>query len=171
MADPPMEDTPRGPPRVGLYAGSFDPVTLGHEDVIRRALHIVDRLVVAVAVNASKTPLFTSAERTAMIADVVRDDRVEVREFGGLLVDLARDVGATVLVRGVRGVTDFDYEAQMARMNRQLAPGVETIILFPSAEVAHISSTYVRDVARYGGELAGAVRPAVERALREHFAR
>lgn len=159
------------PERVGLYAGSFDPVTRGHEDVIRRALAIVDRLVVAVAVNASKTPIFTSAERTRLIREAVDDQRVEVREFGGLLVDLAREVSATVLVRGVRGVTDFDYEAQMARMNRQLAPGVETIILIPSADVAHVSSTFVRDVARFGGDLTGAVRPSVARALRDRFAR
>jgi pantetheine-phosphate adenylyltransferase len=156
--------------RIGLYAGSFDPVTLGHEDIVARALRLVDRLVVAVAANATKTPLFSAADRTAFLRETVGGDRVDVREFGGLLVDLARDVGATVLVRGVRGVTDFDYEVLMARMNRQLAPEIETVFLTPAAELAHVSSTYVRDIARHGGDVSRLVRPLVADALRARFA-
>ncbi|MBV9880943.1 MAG: pantetheine-phosphate adenylyltransferase [Gemmatirosa sp.] len=155
---------------IGLYAGSFDPVTLGHEDIVRRALHFLDRVVVAVAANGTKSPLFSAAERATLFAEAVRDDRVEVREFGGLLVDLAREVGAVALVRGVRNVTDYDYEVQMARMNRQLAPDIETLFLAPSADVAHISSTFVRDVARHGGPLDALVRPNVAAALRARFA-
>src|SRR5437764_2096030 len=112
---------------IGLYAGSFDPVTLGHEDIVGRALRIVDRLVVAVAVNSGKTPLFTLDERAELLRRTIPSDRVEVRAFEGLLADLARDVGATVLVRGIRGLTDFDYEVVMARHNRALAPEVETV--------------------------------------------
>jgi len=157
--------------RVGLYAGSFDPVTLGHEDVVTRALRVVDRLVVAVAVNSGKSPLFTLAERAGMLRDVVGSERVEVREFDGLLADLAREIGANVLVRGVRGVVDFDYEVVMARHNRLLVPDVETIVVIPSAEVAHVSSTFVREIARNGGDVSALVRPAVARALRDRFAR
>jgi len=157
-------------PRVGLYAGSFDPVTLGHEDVVRRALRIVDRLVVAVAMNSSKAPLFATEERARLLRETLTHDAVEVRQFGGLLIDLAREVGATVLVRGVRSVTDYDYEVQMARMNRQLAPDIETVFLAPSADVEHVSSTFVRDVARHGGPLDGLVRPVVAAALRARFA-
>jgi len=106
-----------------------------------------------------------------MMRDVVGSERVEVREFDGLLADLARDVGASVLVRGVRGVVDFDYEVVMARHNRALVPDVETIVLIPSAEVAHISSTFVREIARNGGDVSALVRPAVARALRERVGR
>jgi pantetheine-phosphate adenylyltransferase len=156
--------------RIGVYAGSFDPVTLGHDDIVRRALRIVDRVVVAVAVNSSKTPLFTLEQRADLARRTLGGDRVEVRALDGLLVDLARDVGASVLLRGVRGVTDFDYEAQMARMNRQLAPAVETIFLTPAAELAHVSSTFARDIARHGGDLTGIVHPMVADALRARFA-
>lgn len=155
---------------IGLYAGSFDPVTLGHEDIVTRALRLVDRLVVAVAVNSGKSPMFTVEERVEFLRLTLRDERVEVRAFDGLLVDLARAVGATVLVRGVRNVTDYDYEVQMGRMNRQLAPEIETVFLAPSADVAHVSSTFVRDIARHRGDLTGVVEPAVADALRARFA-
>jgi pantetheine-phosphate adenylyltransferase len=154
---------------VGLYAGSFDPPTVGHEDIIRRALTVVDRLVVAVAVNSTKAPLFSIEERAGFLRRLVDDPRVEVREFRGLLVDLARDVGATVLVRGVRSVGDFEYEVQMARLNRGLAPDVETIFLAPSADVAHVSSTFVREIARLGGNVDALVRGPVADALRARF--
>jgi pantetheine-phosphate adenylyltransferase len=157
--------------RVGLYAGSFDPVTLGHEDIVARALRVVDRLVVAVAVNSGKTPLFSLAERAALLRETVGGERVEVREFDGLLADLARDIGASALVRGVRGVVDFDYEVVMARHNRLLVPDVETIFLVPGGEVSHVSSTFVREIARHGGDVSALVRPVVARALRERFAR
>jgi pantetheine-phosphate adenylyltransferase len=155
--------------RVGLYAGSFDPVTLGHEDIVARALRVVDRLVVAVAVNSGKSPVFSLAERADMVRRVVGSERVEVRDFDGLLADLARDVGASVLVRGVRGVIDFDYEVVMARHNRVLVPDVETIFLVPSGEVSHISSTFVREIARNGGDVSALVRPIVAQTLRDRF--
>lgn len=155
--------------RIGLFAGSFDPVTLGHADVVRRALRVVDRLVVAVAVNATKSPIFPLDERADLTRRALGGDRVDVREFSGLLVHLAREVRATVLVRGVRGVTDFDYEVHMARMNRQLAPDIETVFLSPAAELAHVSSTFVRDIARLGGDLSGVVHPDVAAALRARF--
>ena len=156
--------------RVGLYAGSFDPPTRGHQDIIRRALAVVDRLIVAVAINSTKTPLFPIEQRADLLRRVTDDARVQVREFRGLLVDLARDAGATVLVRGVRGVADFEYEVQMARLNRQLAPGVETIFLAPSADVAHVSSTFVREIARLGGDVSPLVHPDVVAALRARYA-
>ena len=157
--------------RIALFAGSFDPVTRGHEDLVTRALAFADRVVVAVATNSSKQPLFTADERAAMIRDVLADPRVEVRAFHGLLVDLARDVGATMLVRGLRSVTDFDYEHQMALMNRHLAPTVETLFLVPSSGLTHLSSSLVREVARYGGNVDAFVHPRVAAALRERFAR
>lgn len=156
--------------RIGLYAGSFDPPTVGHEDIVRRALGVVDRLVVAVAINSTKTPLFTIEERADLLTRTIADDRVEVRAFRGLLVDLAREVDATILVRGVRGVADFEYEVQMARLNRGLAPNVETIFLAPSADVAHVSSTFVREIARLGGDVSSLVRPIVADALRGKLA-
>jgi pantetheine-phosphate adenylyltransferase len=157
--------------RIGLYAGSFDPVTLGHEDIVERALRLVDRLIVAVAVNSTKTALFPLDERAEFLRRTLTDERVSVRRFDGLLVDLAREVDATVLVRGVRNVTDYDYEVQMARMNRQLAPEIETVFLAPSAAVAHVSSTFVREIARNGGDVTGLVRPIVAEALRARFRR
>ena len=157
--------------RIALFAGSFDPVTRGHEDLVRRAFAFADRVVVAVATNASKQPLFTADERAALIRAALDDERVEVRAFHGLLVDLARDVGATMLVRGLRGVSDFDYEYQMALMNRHLLPTLETIFLVPSPAFAFVSSTHVRDVARYGGSVDEFVHPRVAAALRERFAR
>jgi pantetheine-phosphate adenylyltransferase len=158
--------------RTALYAGSFDPVTRGHEDLIRRGFAIADRVVVAVATNVGKQPLFTAEERVDLLRRALGDDpRVDVRSFGGLLVDLARDVGATVLVRGVRGVADFEFETQMALMNRHLLPSVETVFLAPSAGMAYVSSTLVREVARFGGDVTAHVHPAVNDALRARFAR
>ena len=156
-------------PRTAIYAGSFDPITRGHEDLMRRSLEFVDRLVVAVAVNASKQPLFTLEERRQFIADAVPDKRIEVRQFNGLLVDFAREVGATLLIRGLRAVSDFEYEFQMALMNRHLSPRLETIYMVPSLEMTYISSSIVREVARYGGNVNGLVPPGVEQALRQRF--
>jgi pantetheine-phosphate adenylyltransferase len=163
--------------RTALYAGSFDPVTLGHLDIMQRALRLADRLVVAVAVNASKQPIFSLEERAALIRDALGAEatgpeaRVEVRHFQGLLVEFARAVGATVSVRGLRTVADFEYEYQMALMNRHVAPDVETLFLAPSAGTAFVSSTLVREVARLGGPVAGLVPPNVEAALAARFAR
>ena len=155
---------------VAVYAGSFDPITRGHEDIIRRSLEFVDRLVIAVATNISKQPLFSFDERTALIRETVGSNpRVEVRQFTGLLVECARDVGARMLVRGLRAVSDFEYEYQMALMNRHLAPGLETVFLLPSLETTYVSSSLVRDVARFGGDVSGLVHPAVEKALKARY--
>jgi pantetheine-phosphate adenylyltransferase len=157
--------------RIALFAGSFDPVTRGHEDLVRRSFAFADRVVVAVATNSSKQPLFTADERAAMIREVLDDPRVEVRAFHGLLVDLAREVGATMLVRGLRAVSDFDYEYQMALMNRHQLPTLETVFLVPSSGLTYLSASLVREVARYGGNVEAFVHPRVSAALRERFAR
>ena len=158
--------------RVALYAGSFDPVTHGHEDLIKRTFAFADRLVVAVATNVSKQPLFTVDERVAFITEIFADEpRVEVRAFNGLLVDFARDVGAQVNVRGLRAVSDFEYEFQMALMNRHLFPGLETVFMAPSLDTTYISSSMVREVARFGGDVSGLVHPLVARALPQRFSR
>jgi pantetheine-phosphate adenylyltransferase len=158
-------------PRIAVYPGSFDPITRGHEDLIRRAFTFADKVVVAVAVNVSKHPLFTVDERLALIQQAVGDSRVEVRAFDGLLADFARQVGATVIVRGMRAVSDFEFEFQMALMNRNLAPGVETVFLVPAFDLTYLSSSLVREVARFGGDVAQLVHPAVREALKKKFGR
>lgn len=153
-----------------LYAGSFDPVTRGHEDLIRRAVTFVDHLVVAVATNVAKAPVFTTQERMEYIHEAVGDvPSVEVRSFDGLLVDFARVTGATLLIRGLRAVSDFEYEYQMALMNRHLAEGLETVFMVPSLDTTYISASLVREVARFGGNLDGLVHPTVAAALRRRF--
>ena len=153
--------------RTAVYAGSFDPITRGHEDLIKRSLQFVDRIVVAVATNVSKQPLFTLDERVGFIrAAIGGDDRVEVRQFDGLLVDFARSVGASLIIRGLRAVSDFEYEFQMALMNRHLAPGLETVFMVPSLDTTYISSSLVREVARFQGDVSGLVDPLVADALR-----
>ena len=153
--------------RTAVYAGSFDPITRGHEDLIKRSLAFVDRIVVAVATNTSKQPLFTPDERVAFIRSAVGDDaRIEVRQFHGLLVDFARTVGANLIIRGLRAVADFEYEFQMALMNRHLAPGLETIFMVPSLDTTYISSSLVREVAKFNGDVSGLVHPVIAAALR-----
>ena len=158
-------------PLLALYAGSFDPITIGHEDLIRRILKFADRLVVAVANNVSKQPLFTAAERIGFIESVAGDDtRVEGLSFDGLLVDFARRIGARVNVRGLRAVTDFEYEFQIALMNRHLYPELETVFMTPSLDTTYISSSMVREVARFGGDVSRLVRPDVALALGQRSA-
>lgn len=167
-----MTSPTAAPERVALYAGSFDPITHGHEDLIKRTFAFADRLVVAVATNVSKQPLFTVDERVAFIRDIfVNDSRVEVRAFDGLLVDFAREVGACVNVRGLRAVSDFEYEFQMALMNRHLFPELETVFMAPSLDTTYISSSMVREVARFRGQVSGLVHPIVAKALVQRFAR
>ena len=156
--------------RTAIYAGSFDPLTRGHEDLIVRSLEFVDRLVVAVATNIAKQPLFTHEERAMFIRTAVPDPRVEVHRFEGLLVDFAKAQGARLLIRGLRAVSDFEYEFQMALMNRHLAPQIETVFMVPSVETTYVSSSIVREVARFGGDLNGLVHPAVAKALERKFA-
>lgn len=158
--------------RLAVYPGSFDPITRGHEDLIRRGLEIADGVVVAVATQASKQPLFTLPERVRLVKTVLgRNRRVQVRTFHGLLVDFARKIGAQVIVRGLRYVSDFEYEYQMALMNRKLAPEVETMFLVPAFDLTYLSSSLVREVARFGGDVGGLVHPAVSRALALKFRR
>ena len=156
--------------RVAIYAGTFDPVTRGHEDLIRRSFAFVDKLIVAVAVNVQKQPVFTPDERVEFLrAAVGNDPRVEVRQFEGLLVDFANATGATLFIRGLRAVSDFEYEYQMALMNRHLAPTLETVFMVPSLDTTYISASLVREVARFGGKLDELVHPQVEIALRKKF--
>ena len=155
--------------RTAVYPGSFDPITKGHEDLIHRSLGFVDRVVVAVAVNVAKQPLFSFEERVALIRECVADKRVEVQSFDGLLVDFAKRVGATVIVRGLRAVSDFEYEFQMALMNRNLGPHIETVFLVPAFDLTYLSSSLVREVARFGGDVSALVHPAVQQALKRKF--
>jgi pantetheine-phosphate adenylyltransferase len=154
----------RPSPIVALYPGSFDPITLGHEDIVRRALRVADRLIVAVAHTSThdKQGLFGVDERVALIREVLGDeDRVEVRSFEGLLVNFARGVGASLVVRGLRAVSDFEYELQMAQMNQELWPDIETIFLVPEARYSFISSSLVREVAALGGDVSAFVSSSV----------
>lgn len=152
--------------RIAVYPGSFDPPTRGHEDLIRRSLSLCDHLVVAVATNVAKQPLFSVEERLELLRTVIGDEpRVEVQTFGGLLVDFARERGATMLVRGLRAVSDFDFEFQMALMNRTLEPTLETVFMVPPPDLTFLSSSLVREVSRFGGDVSALVHPAVAAAL------
>lgn len=155
---------------IAIYAGSFDPVTRGHEDLIRRSCEFVDQLVVAVAINSLKKPLFTADERVELIRRVTSDSTcVEVHQFEGLLVNFARSVGATLIIRGLRAMSDFEYEFQMALMNRHLSPGLETVFMIPSLDTTYISSSIVREIALHRGPLDGLVHPAVAEALVKRY--
>ena len=156
--------------RVTIYAGSFDPITRGHEDLMHRSLQFVDRLIVAVASNGSKQPLFSTDERVEFIRQAAAgDERIEARAFQGLLVDFAREVGARLFIRGLRAVSDFEYEFQMALMNRHLSPDVETVFMVPSLDTTYISSSLVREAARFRGDVTGLVHPGVQAALESKF--
>ncbi len=156
--------------RIALYPGSFDPPTRGHEDLIRRSLRLADRVIVAVAVHSSKPPLFSVDERLDMLRHTLGNDpRIEFDAFEGLVAHYAARIGASVLVRGLRAVGDFEYEFQMALMNRQLQAGLETVFLVPAQGLSYISSSLVREVARYGGDVSELVHPVVVEALRRHF--
>jgi pantetheine-phosphate adenylyltransferase len=158
--------------RIAVYPGSFDPPTRGHTDLVHRCLALADRVIVAVARNATKEPLFTVEERLDMLRQVAGGEvRVSFEAFDGLLVDFARERGATLIVRGLRAVSDFEYEFQMAMMNRHLLPGVETVFLVPPEDATYLSSSLVREVARYGGDVSTLVHPVVAAALRQRFAR
>ncbi len=154
-----------------LYPGSFDPVTLGHEDVARRTLRVADRVVVAVAESSTetKTPAFSLAERLEMLKEVFSGERIECVSFRGLLVDYARECGADVVVRGLRAVSDFEYEFQMAQMNRELNPDLEFIFLTPDAELSFLSASLVRQVAQLGGDVSSFVSSPVLERLKRRF--
>ena len=148
--------------RTGVYPGTFDPVTLGHMDVIRRGARLVDRLILGVTTNASKSPMFTLDERIAMVErEVAGIDGVSVIAFDSLLMDFAEAQGASIVIRGVRGVTDFEYEYQLTGMNRALNPRIETVFLMADVSLQPIASRLVKEIAMYGGDIAKFVPPAV----------
>ena len=161
--------------RVGLYPGTFDPITLGHMDIIQRATALVDELVIGVAINRDKGPLFSLEERVAMIeaecAELTAETGVKIsaHPFENLLIDCARDVGAGIIIRGLRAVADFEYEFQMVGMNRQLDDSIETVFLMAEAEHQAIASKLVKEIARLGGDVSKFVTPPVLEALRERF--
>jgi pantetheine-phosphate adenylyltransferase len=154
-----------------IYPGSFDPVTLGHVDVIERALRLFDEVIVAAAPSEGKGPIFSVEERLELIrASLPGEPRLKVKKLDGLLVDFVTAENAQVVVRGLRAVSDFEFEFQMALMNRRLAPAVETIFLMPKEDYSYISSRIVKEVARLGGDVSGVVPPPVATALRKIFA-
>ena len=150
-------------PHIGVYPGTFDPVTLGHVDIIRRGAHLVDRLVVGVTTNPSKEPMFTVAERMAMVRREVAElaPNIDVVEFDSLLMDFAEAQGASLILRGLRAVADFEYEFQMAGMNQQLNDEIETVFLMADVALQPIASRLVKEIARYGGDIGKFVPPAV----------
>jgi len=148
--------------RIGVYPGTFDPITFGHLDIIRRGVHLVDRLVIGVTTNPSKEPMFTVAERMEMVRREVSDvPEVTVVEFDSLLMDFAEREGATLILRGLRAVADFEYEYQMAGMNQQLNDRIETVFLMADVSLQPIASRLVKEIARYGGAIDKFVTPAV----------
>ncbi len=162
--------------RIGVYPGTFDPITNGHMDIIQRAATVMDRLVVGVAVNAGKGPLFSVEERVRMVRDEVAvlneggSERVSVAAFDNLLMDFAVEQGACMIVRGLRAVSDFDYEFQMASMNAKLNSGVETVCLMASDKHQFIASRLVKEIAMLGGDISAFVSPRVARLLEERRA-
>ncbi len=157
--------------RIGLYPGTFDPLTLGHIDIIRRSATLVDRLVIGIAINNDKSPMFTLEERVGMTeaecAPLRQETGMEIvaHPFDNLLVDCARDVGATLIIRGLRAVADFEYEFQMVGMNRRLDASIETVFLMAEAQHQAIASKLVKEIARLGGDVTPFVTPAVKAAL------
>lgn len=149
--------------KIGVYPGSFDPVTLGHLDIIARSARLFDKLIVGVLCNSTKRPLFSVDERVNMLKDATKEyDNVEVMSFDGLLVDFARQCKADAIVRGLRAVTDFEYELQMSQTNRIIAPDIDTIFLTTNLNYAYLSSSVVKEVARFGGDISKFVTPEVE---------
>jgi len=161
------------PPQViAIYPGSFDPITNGHLDLIERGCRLFDKLIVSILRNETKQPLFSVEERIEMLGEVVGDyPNVAVDSFGGLLVDYAAQNNATVLLRGIRAISDYEYELQMALMNRRLRPDIETVFMMASEAYSFISSRLVKEVFGLGGDIEGLVPPSVERRLRNRFGR
>jgi pantetheine-phosphate adenylyltransferase len=155
---------------MAIFPGSFDPITNGHLDIVGRSLHVFDEVRVAILVNPEKQPLFTVEERVALIREAYRGNRrVRADTFSGLLVDYAEKVGASVIVRGIRAISDFEFEFQMALMNRRLNPRIETVFMMPAESYSYLSSRLVKEVFQLGGKVTGLVPPVVERRLREKY--
>ena len=153
-----------------IYPGTFDPITNGHTDLIMRAARLFDRVVVAVAADTGKAPTFTTEERLALVRSAMDGHpQVEVVSFSGLLVNFTRDLGIGVIMRGLRAVSDFEYEFQLAGMNRRMAADIETLFLTPAEQYSYISSSLVREIARLKGDVSSFVAPVVQAALRERF--
>jgi pantetheine-phosphate adenylyltransferase len=157
-------------PLIGVYPGTFDPITLGHLDIIRRGTRVVDHLIVAIAGNDGKDPLFSLEDRLAMVEGDIggiadAGTRIEVRPFDGLLVSFAEEVGASLILRGLRAVSDFEYEFQMVGMNSRLAPALETVFLMAADNCQFISSRFVKEICRLGGDISQFVTPAVAQRL------
>ena len=156
--------------KAAIYPGSFDPVTFGHLDIIRRAAEIFDELTVSVLNNKTKSPLFSVEERVKMLEEVTKDySNVKIRSFTGLLVEFAKECEAHIIVRGLRAITDFDYELQMAQTNRIMSPTLDTMFLTTSLEYAYLSSTTVKEVAGFGGDISAFVPPYIEKKMRERM--
>lgn len=156
--------------RLAIYPGTFDPVTNGHLDLVTRGLSIFDEIIIAVAPSSKKCPLFTLEERLRLIRESVKDyDRVRIEAFNGLLVDYARIKKGVAIIRGLRAVSDFEYELQVALMNRRLDLNIETVFMMPSEEFSYLTSTIVKEVASFGGSVKGLVPEVVEHALMEKF--
>jgi len=156
--------------RIAVYPGSFDPLTNGHLDILSRARRLADRVIVAILDQDQKTPLFSADDRMGMIREIVGGDpSISVASFSGLLVDFTNRVGATIIVRGLRAVSDYEYELQMALMNRRLAPAVETVFLMAKEEYSYVSSRLVKELARLGGDVTGLVPNAVRQRLSDLF--
>ena len=154
---------------LALYPGSFDPITHGHLNLIKRGLKLFDRMIVAVAHNVRKKSLFSVEERMAMIAESVEDPRIEVASFEGLLTAYAQKRQATAVLRGLRAISDFEFEFQLAHMNRRIGSGLETVFMMTGEEHFYVSSNIVREIAAFGGQVTGFVPPHVERRLKEKF--
>jgi pantetheine-phosphate adenylyltransferase len=156
-----------------IYPGSFDPLTFGHVDVVERSARLFDNLIVAILTNAQKAPLFSVAERTEIMREILvpRFPNVRVDVFHGLLVDYAKRKKAQVIVRGIRAVTDYEYEFQMALMNRRLAPEIETVFMMPAENYSYLSSRLVKEIAELGGSVSGLVPESVEKRLLQRFKR
>lgn len=157
--------------RIGIYPGTFDPITTGHMDIIRRALRVVDHLIIGVAEDTGKAPIFGVEERAEMVREdaAAMNGRISVEPFSGLLVDFARQHHASLLIRGLRAVSDYEYEFQMACMNNRLAPDIETVFLTASENTHFISSRFVKQIARLGGDISTLVSPAVAKHLHAYF--
>jgi pantetheine-phosphate adenylyltransferase len=163
--------------RTGIYPGTFDPITVGHMDIIKRALHVVDRLIIGVALDTGKAPVFDLAMRSKLVKEDVSSllgeeaKRIEVKGFSGLLVNFAEESGANVIIRGLRAVSDFEYEFQMACMNSRLKADVETVFLTASESTHFISSRFVKQIAKLGGDISSFVSPNVAKHLVGHFSK
>ena len=160
--------------RIGVYPGTFDPITKGHLDIIKRALNVVDKLIIAVALDTGKAPVFEMSLRAQLVEEDIRSfgqeaGRIQVKTFSGLLVNFAQENNANLLIRGLRAVSDFEYEFQMACMNSRLKPDIETVFLTASEDTHFISSRFVKQIARLGGDISSFVSPNVAKHLKAHF--